>query len=666
MADITTILGGEFKPPKNDRVLVDPPEIQLRDEILTMFDNAPDRIIFDGQIHRFRSSSKKLGRSGWYVAHGGNIHAAVYGDWRDGSTINWRENIGRSLTPAEHIEHVHNQRKIMDEAKKAKEEKQESAAESAATIWANATEASSDHPYLKTKQVSAHYLRVTGDGRLIVPMFNSDGLASLQFISNDGSKKMFSGGKADGSYFLLGAQTDETVFIAEGYATAATIYEQTGKPCYVAFNAGNLSAVAKVAREHHQGDLCIVADNDESNTGRTKSDDAAALVRARVVMPPIVGMDANDYFLDGGDLKALLQRPIRKTYLIGADEFAARRIPIRWMIKNQLQEDALIMVHGPSGGGKTFVVLDMVLSVASGRSEWFGNKVKQGAVVYLAGEGHAGLAGRISAWKQYNEVGELEMWLSESGTDLNTPEGEILVCDAVDSLPRNPSIIVVDTLHRFLKGDENSAQDAKTMLDACARLQQRYKCSVLLVHHTGVSDEAQHRARGSSAWRGALDIEISVVPAKDDRPLEIVQRKSKDAEMSAPVYAKLESVYINDWFDEDGEQVSSAVLKIADKPANNKTGNNELNKFIDLFNQAWDNTSKEYLFDCKFIRSSPLKEWLLEHGHFKSEGSAKNQVKPSYTNGMMPKLAEAGLARHEAGGWILIQSANEAADNLLK
>ena len=50
------------------------------------------------------------------------------------------------------------------------------------------------------------------------------------------------------------------------------------------------------------------------------------------------------------------------------------------------------------------------------------------------------------------------------------------------------------------------------MLNACNGLMKEFDCSVLLVHHTGVSEEAQHRARGSSAWRGALDVEISVVP----------------------------------------------------------------------------------------------------------------------------------------------------------
>jgi len=114
-----------------------------------------------------------------------------------------------------------------------------------------------------------------------------------------------------------------------------------------------------------------------------------------------------------------------------------------------------------------------------------------------------------------------------------------------------------------------SAQDAKPMLDACALLQAEFDAAVILVHHTGVSDEAQHRARGSSAWRGALDIEVSIIPGTDERPIELVQRKSKDAELIKSAFARLETVTLP-WLDEDGENVTTAVLQPDDAPI--KTG----------------------------------------------------------------------------------------------
>ena len=265
---------------------------------------------------------------------------------------------------------------------------------------------------------------------------------------------------------------------------------------------------------HGQGqDIVIVADNDASGVGQKYAEQACAKHGARMIMPPISG-DANDYVQAGNDLAGLINPP-KNEWLIPADAFCAQPAPISWRIKNWVQDQALIMVHGPSGGGKTFVVLDWCLSMASGKPEWAGHKVKPGAVVYLAGEGHHGLRSRVAAWKHHHQAGSLNMWLSKDGCDLNTAEGYQRVSENMKALPNAPAVIVVDTLHRFLLGDENSAQDAKTMLDACNGLMREFNCSVILVHHTGVSDEAQHRARGSSAWRGALDIEVSIVPSKD-------------------------------------------------------------------------------------------------------------------------------------------------------
>jgi hypothetical protein len=261
-----------------------------------------------------------------------------------------------------------------------------------------------------------------------------------------------------------------------------------------------------------------------------------------------------------------LVTPPTSDWLTPADDFCLEPAPIRWLVKHWLQEAALIMVHGPSGGGKTFAVLDWSLHIASGRTDWHGHRVKPGPVVYLAGEGHHGLRSRLAAWSQHYGVDDPDMWISKTGTDLNTPEGYTRVVDAIRALDQVPVLICVDTLHRFLFGDENSSVDAKTMIDACAALMREFSCSVLLVHHTGVADEAQHRARGSSAWKGALEIEISVVPAKGDTPIQIVQRKSKDAEEAEPVFANLQSVAINGWLDEDGEPVTSAVLVAAKAP----------------------------------------------------------------------------------------------------
>ena len=143
-----------------------------------------------------------------------------------------------------------------------------------------------------------------------------------------------------------------------------------------------------------------MADNDASGTGQKYADQASAKYGARVVMPPVDG-DANDYVAAGHDLKILLQPPA-SDWLVPADDFCTKPAPFKWLVKHWLQEQALIMVHGPSGGGKTFADLDWSLNMAAGLTEWNGHKVKPGTVVYLAGEGHLGLSSRVAAWKQHH------------------------------------------------------------------------------------------------------------------------------------------------------------------------------------------------------------------------------------------------------------------------
>lgn len=553
MANLSNILGGPWSPPAAMQVAA--ADIQLKDAMLGVGLKPPDVVHLDGKLHRFNSGTKGEGghdKPGWYIVFSDGVPAGRFGCWRSGVELTWKAEIGRSLTTAEEMA----QSRRLAEAKVQRDAEMKKTREAAANtvdlIWSSCIGSSSEHPYLKRKGIETHGARITGDGRLMVPLYDEDGaLSTLQYIDADGKKLYHPGGQTGGMFNILGVMDDtDTLYIAEGFATAATIQEVTGKPCAVAYSASNLVPVTGILKAAHPTlDICIVADHDASGVGLRYAEQASAKFGVRMVMPPVMG-DANDYVQTGHDLALLLKPQVATDYLIPADSFSAQPAPISWLVKNWIQDQALVMVHGPSGGGKTFVTLDWMLHIAADKPNWLGHKVKGGNMVYLAGEGHHGLRSRIAAWKHKNKVSKLNMWVSKSGLDLNTPEGYLKVVESVRALKIKPNVITVDTLHRFMAGDENSAQDAKTMLDACAALMLEFSCTVILVHHTGVSEEAQHRARGSSAWRGALDIEISIVPSKPDKPMEIVQRKSKDAEMAQTVYVELEPVAIPGWLED--------------------------------------------------------------------------------------------------------------------
>lgn len=667
MADLSKVLGGPWSPPPEKRIA--PPEEQLIDAIRAAGLEPPDHVVLDGKLHRFRSGTKgsaKAGdKSGWYVVFGDGIPAGRFGCWRMGFESPWRADVGRQFSPAEEMAQV----RRMAEAKALRDaalEKQHEVAESTvAAIWSQASAASADHPYLKRKGVQPHGARITGDGRLMLPLFGQDGtLCSLQYISHDGGKLYHPGGQTGGKFWMVGTMDEPgTLFVAEGFATAATIHETTGRLVVVAYSASNLVPVTGSLREMYGAtqDIVIVADNDKSGVGQRYAEQASAKFGARMVMPPIEG-DANDYAQAGHDLASLLLPP-KSNWLIPADDFSAQPAPISWLVKRWLQSQALIMVHGPSGGGKTFVVLDWCLRMASGMADWCGQKVRPGNVVYLAGEGHHGLRGRVAAWKHHHQAGSLAMWLSKDGCDLNTPAGYLQVVEQVRGLPENPAIIVVDTLHRFLAGDENSAQDAKTMLDACNSLMNEFHCSVILVHHTGVAEEAQHRARGSSAWRGALDIEISIVPGKDGVPMQIVQRKSKDAELAQTVHVELQQVTIPGWMDEDEQPVTSAVVVEAAAPVASKK-DSKVDSHRKTFENAWWASGAEERNGQPYLSRSAMVDYLVQKMDV-SEASAKVYIKPSATGKPIADLLVAEIIEAFEHGWVVIDD-TQASSMLIR
>ena len=91
-----------------------------------------------------------------------------------------------------------------------------------------------------------------------------------------------------GCYFLIG-EPDGALCIAEGYATGASIHEATGTAVAVAFNAGNLLAVARALRARFPDlRLIICADDDArtpENPGLTKGREAALAVDAWLAVP---------------------------------------------------------------------------------------------------------------------------------------------------------------------------------------------------------------------------------------------------------------------------------------------------------------------------------------------------------------------------------------------
>ncbi len=231
--------------------------------------------------------------------------------------------------------------------------------------------------------------------------------------------------------------------------------------------------------------------------------------------------------------------------------------PPHWLITDYIERNTLNCVFGDPGAGKSFVAIDMALCVANG-ADWSEQKTEQGGVIYITGEGHNGIKRRIDAWEKYHniETPEGRFILSTCPVLLGDPKAaeiaSIEIKQIINEADIQPSLIVVDTLARNMGGDENNTKDMNDfIINIDTYLRVPHSASVLIVHHTGHADKS--RARGSMAFKGALDSEYKVVKTKNGGA-RMINTKMKEFEPPETVDFSFVTVDLED-------DKTSAVLK---------------------------------------------------------------------------------------------------------
>ncbi len=201
-----------------------------------------------------------------------------------------------------------------------------------------------------------------------------------------------------------------------------------------------------------------------------------------------------------------------------------------YLVDGTIETRSLIGLIGPSGSGKTFVALDMAMSIATG-TPYHSMEVKAGPVIMSAGEGHTGIPRCVQAWCAHHGQNIKHANLALTSRAINLfDEGYLSAfCKEVDAIAQTkgaPRLIIIDTVARHMGGlDENSAKDMGELIRTADKLKDDYQCAVMLVHHTGHAN--LDRARGSTAFKGALDTEIIVSPL-GDHDLTTKCEKQKD------------------------------------------------------------------------------------------------------------------------------------------
>ena len=267
-------------------------------------------LVSDGSVGRaYMEVEGKRKLTGWYQLWlNQSVPYGRCGDYRldhVNPTAQWRPNNGARYEMTE--DQKAEIKRLQEEAKVELANKQTKAAKIAQNIWEKSSPVEK-HPYLERKQVFSHGLRQHEDGRLIIPLLDAQlEIVGLEYIDDDGGKKFLTGSKKKGSFFILGQhmlQDAKVINYAEGYATAASYFQDMAQPVVVCFDAGNLKPVGETISDYFPNAKHVfIADQDESKTGEIKAVEASQAVRIRgaeseVLIPTEIG-DYNDHAVEG-------------------------------------------------------------------------------------------------------------------------------------------------------------------------------------------------------------------------------------------------------------------------------------------------------------------------------------------------------------------------------
>lgn len=243
------------------------------------------------KVQRFDAPEKRTNNKAcWVYFHPSGAYAH-YGSYITGERFTWRADDFEALDTERLLKIQAEIEQSIDEGRKQRQWDQMKAAKTAKSIVATAEPAKPSHPYLVKKRVIQHNLLQSGDV-LIVPLFDTNGeVENIQRIYPDGTKRFLTGGRVTGLYATIGQPfSTDTLYVCEGWATGATLHEDTGHPVVAAMNANNLLAVCTdmALKAPANVQIVVAGDNDhrtEGNPGLTKALEASEAIGAMYAYP---------------------------------------------------------------------------------------------------------------------------------------------------------------------------------------------------------------------------------------------------------------------------------------------------------------------------------------------------------------------------------------------
>lgn len=217
--------------------------------------------------------------------------------------------------------------------------------------------------------------------------------------------------------------------------------------------------------------------------------------------------------------------------LLSLEDIMSREPPA-FLVARHIPQVSVGFLYSTPGAGKSFLALDVALSLSCAFSEWNGDALTpaddETIVLYIAAEGSFGFRNRVKAWCQERGIKSLpkRFLMIERTIDFMSVEDIEKLLRTVRGVGRRPCLVIVDTVSRAMPGaDENLQKEMTLFVRACDRLKEAFSCAVLGVHHAGKNGDM----RGSTVLLGAGDYVFKLERKKGATIGNLYCEKQKDA-----------------------------------------------------------------------------------------------------------------------------------------
>lgn len=256
-----------------------------------------------------------------------------------------------------------------------------------------------------------------------------------------------------------------------------------------------------------------------------------------------------------------------------------------WLVEDFIAENTTTVIYGEWGLGKSFFVLDMILTATTG-SDWYGGReIKRPLkTIYVVAEGVSWWGARVEAF----ELGRLPidtdniLWIPEPVAlynDGSTPAGSKTPMQQLEEFvaEHRPDIVVFDTWVRCTGAfgmDENSSGDVATVIKQLDDMRKKYGVCPIIVHHP----TKMGKLRGSGNLMASVERVIEIGTPKDGRRswISVIDEKGNHTMPFKTFDLKFESVAID--IDHEGNAITSAILVEGTHDASMESSSGPTNK----------------------------------------------------------------------------------------